>query len=110
MEEQMTKISPNSSIPTTSTALIYETPRLTSAQQTAMSILFEDRLGHTIRNWNLFPATHPIWEHCMSILIAEFQQRSFLSTVEGDFAKRAVAILRQQINYGHLKRFFCEAL
>jgi|GEM_PF-6108243 len=106
----MSRLSSISSTRTESTPHVYKPPMLTYAQQSAMSILFEDHLGRTVKNWNLFPATDPIWKRCISILLAEFQKRASLPTADGDIAKRAVEVLTQQIIEGDIKRFFCKNL
>lgn len=110
MEEHMARISSISSIVPESAPHVYIPPILTYAQQTAMSVLFEDHLGRTMKNWNIFPATDPIWKRCMTILLAEFQQSASLASAEGAIAERAVEVLTQYLNSGAAKRFFCRYL
>jgi hypothetical protein len=106
MEERMGRPSSISSTRPESTPPVYIPPRLTEAQQSVMNVLFAKQLGRTMKNWNLFPATDPIWKRCISILLTEMQK----SASEEEIAKREVEVLTQQIIEGGIKRFFCKIL
>lgn len=85
-------------------------PYLTSAQESAMSAFFERRLARTVNNWNIIPATHSLWERCISILIEEYQERISLPSSAGYIAKKAAEVLTREKNKRDVKRFFCEHL
>jgi hypothetical protein len=100
---------PKSFVPTPSPCQ-YEPPRLTKMQQAALSDFFAKRLCRKINNWNILPATYPIWDRCISILIKDYEKRISLSSPDGYIAKRAVEILKREKEKGAVKRFFCEHL